>query len=301
MDKKESYSKIPGENMIKFIISPWKNEFINAISQVQKELIISSPFINIQGVEVISNVIPNSDNVELSLITNLTIGNIRNRGVDPSALLGLWDRFKTVDISSLGRLHAKVYLIDNSKAIITSANLTGGGLVSNFEYGVLIENENYVGDIRDDMKKYFSLGNVLSVDILENIANESIKIWKLKDEIDKEILKTKLIHNYEEATEKLETELLRNRIKEGKSINSIFADTILYLLERKGPLTTEELHPLIQAIHPDICDDTLDRVINGQHFGKKWKHLVRRAQEFLKIKGLIGLRDNKWRLIEDNR
>jgi len=96
LDKKESYSKIPGENMIKFIISPWKNEFINAISQVQKELIISSPFINIQGVEVISNVIPNSDNVELSLITNLTIGNIRNRGVDPSALLGLWDRFENL-------------------------------------------------------------------------------------------------------------------------------------------------------------------------------------------------------------
>ena len=34
-------------------------------------------------------------------------------------------------------LHAKIYLFDNKKALITSANLTNNGLYHNFEYGVL--------------------------------------------------------------------------------------------------------------------------------------------------------------------
>ncbi len=99
--------------------------------------------------------------------------------------------------------------------------------------------------------------------------------------------------------ENIETEILKNRIKGGKTINSIFADTILYILKKKGPLSTEEMHPLIQALHPDICDDSIDRVINGQHFGKKWKHLVRNAQQFLKRKGLIYLKNGKWHLSEN--
>jgi len=86
------------------------------------------------------------------------------------------------------------------------------------------------------------------------------------------------------------------RIKEGRTINAIFSNTILYLLKKKGSLSTEEIHPLIQMMRPDICDDSIDRVINGQHFGKKWKHLFRNAQQSLKKEGLIYLEGGKWHL-----
>ncbi|MFQ6007779.1 MAG: hypothetical protein ACE5K8_02400, partial [Candidatus Zixiibacteriota bacterium] len=65
-------------------------------------------------------------------------------------------------------------------------------------------------------------------------------------------------------------EVLRARAA-GRAPHAIFAEAILYLL-RIGPATTEELHAKIQAIHPDLCDDSIDRVIDGRHFGKKWKH-----------------------------
>lgn len=54
-----------------------------------------------------------------------------------------------------------------------------------------------------------------------------------------------------------------------KQSNEIFSNTILYLLKKRNGLSTYEMHPRIQEIHPDICDDSIDRVINGQHFGKK--------------------------------
>ena len=71
--------------------------------------------------------------------------------------------------------------------------------------------------------------------------------------------------------------------------------TILYLL-RDGPMATTEIHSHIQNIHPDLCDDDIDRVINGIHHGKRWKHLVRAAQKHLKDREMIDRSGRKWHL-----
>jgi hypothetical protein len=97
------------------------------------------------------------------------------------------------------------------------------------------------------------------------------------------------------ATDAVAEELIRVRLQEGP-IHTVFAKTILYILEHHGRLSTEELHPLIERIHPDLCDNTVDRVIDGKRFGKKWKHAVRTAQQDLKQKGRIELVGGKWAL-----
>jgi hypothetical protein len=56
------------------------------------------------------------------------------------------------------------------------------------------------------------------------------------------------------------------------------------------------LHPLIQQLHPDICDDSIDRVIDGVHFGKRWKHHVRSAQSHLKADGKIRTDGERWHI-----
>lgn len=282
----------------KFLLSPWKDEFIDVISKTRKELFISSPFINMRGVTVLSDAVQTRSSVKMSLITNLTTQNIVNGITEPRALLELDKRFNEVKISSLGRLHAKVYLIDGKMGIITSANLTGGGLISNFEYGVLIDDKDAISAIKEDMLKYYSLGNIFDRDLLKKINKESNKINKIRDTTKSLIKNTNLARLLRKSTESLDFELLKNRIKEGRTINAIFSDTILYLLKKKGKLSTKEIHPLIQALHPDICNDSIDRVINGQHFGKKWKHLVRDAQQSLKKKGLIYLKEKQWHLTD---
>lgn len=280
----------------KLLLSPWKNEFINALAGAKRELIISSPFIDTKGTRILSDAVSERKSVDVSLITNLTMQNVIDGFTDPSALLELYKQFAQVRISSLGRLHAKVYLIDDKIAIVTSANLTGGGLLNNFEYGVLIEERDVIFAIKEDISKYYTLGNIFDKDILEKINAETEKIHKIKNRTQNIIKNTKLAQLLRRSTDTLNFELLRNRIREGKTINAIFSDTILYLLKKKGPLRTDEIHPLVQAIHPDICDDSIDRIIDGQHFGKKWKHLVRDAQQALKRGGLIFLKNNKWHL-----
>lgn len=282
----------------KLLISPWKNEFIDIISETEDELFISSPYVNIGGVKILSDSVQTKSGVEVSLITNLTTQNIVNGATEPKALLELYKQFGQVKISSLGRLHAKVYLIDNMIGVITSANLTRGGLVNNFEYGVLIEDKTIISAIKEDMTKYYSLGNILGKDLLEHVSEESIKLSSIRDKTKDFIKETKLAELLKKSTDALDTELLKNRIKDGKTVNEIFSDTILYILKKKGPLNTKELQPSIQLIHPDICDDFIDRVIDGQHFGKKWKHSLRNAQQSLKKKGLIYLEEGKWRLTD---
>jgi len=281
----------------KFLLSPWKNEFINVISETRKELFVSSPFINVEGVRILSDAVQTKSSIEISVITNLTTQNIVNGITEPAALLELYNQFGQVKISSLGRLHAKVYLIDNTIGIITSANLTSGGLIGNFEYGVLIDDKEIISTINKDMQKYYSLGNILDKDLLKKISEESDELYRIRDKIENLSKNTRLVELLKKRTEVLDVELLKNRIKDGRTINAIFSDTILYLLKKKGALSTDEIHPLIQTMHPDICDDSIDRVINGQHFGKKWKHLVRDAQQSLKKKGLIELRGIEWHLM----
>ena len=288
-----------GADMLKFIVSPWKNDFVSILRRTREELFISSPFIDSEGINVLLKTIPYPNQVRISIITDLSINNIRNRGISPAGLLRLYERVRELNVSSLGRLHAKVYLIDNRAAVITSANLTSSGLTSNFEYGVLVEDEESVESIRKDMEQYFSWGNKFTVETLRRIAEMSEEIWKLQREVEKENKDSELTRRLKEKTEELNIEILKNRVRGGKTINSIFSETIIYLLKKKGPLSTEELHPLIQTIHPDICDDSIDYVINGQNFGKKWKHYVRDAQVYLKKKGLIKLgEDGKWYLVE---
>lgn len=106
-------------------------------------------------------------------------------------------------------------------------------------------------------------------------------------------VKTKLRVAFEQRIEATKLELLKARAK-GKTTHGIFSDTVLYLLEQKGPLRTVELHPLVQQIHPDLCDDTIDRVIDSVHFGKRWKHYVRNARQALERKGIIDFDGQRW-------
>lgn len=102
---------------------------------------------------------------------------------------------------------------------------------------------------------------------------------------------------FEDALVEANDELIRIRLR-GESTNETFAKTILYLLRKKGPMATSELHPHVQQIHPDLCDDSVDRVIEGENYGKRWKHRVRAAQSTLKQRGKIELEDDTWKLAE---
>lgn len=67
-----------------------------------------------------------------------------------------------------------------------------------------------------------------------------------------------------------------------RSVNEIFGDVILQVLKTHPSRTTRQLHQVIQQLFPDLCNDDPHLTVNGNFYGKKWKHQVRNAQQHLK-------------------
>jgi hypothetical protein len=197
-------------------------------------------------------------------------------------------------VTHLPRLHAKVYVADESCAIITSGNLTSGGLLRNHEYGILTTDRVAVREIRKDIEEFSCLGIRIGSDQLATYCSVAERV--------REAFAEQLASAKKEAREEFartfriaEDQLIHLRLQRS-SPTKTFEDTILYLLKTQGELSTRQLHPQIQTLHPDICDDSVDRVIDGHHFGKRWKHMVRTAQSHLKERGLVHISEGKWRL-----
>lgn len=273
---------------------PWKEHLSRLLSEAETDVFISSPFVTQQGVDFVVNNISQSVRTagSFTLLTNLSPTNITQGATDPTALQALSAAASKVTIHHLPRLHAKVYVADIRRAIITSGNLTFGGLNANYEYGLSVGHIQTVEIVRRDITEYAELGANIEVSQLAAYSQAAEEIRLAFREQRKSVTRSAR-QSFEEALQNANDELIKLQVAEGP-IHTVFAKTILYLLKREGAMSTEALHPLVQKIHPDLCDDSVDRVIDGKRFGKKWKHAVRTAQQQLKKQGLIELRDGRW-------
>jgi hypothetical protein len=75
-------------------------------------------------------------------------------------------------------LHSKVYIFDDSKAIVTSANFTNGGLINNYECGILIYDREKIVELCNYFES-LKVGEPLHKDLLERFFNE-IRIAKMQ-------------------------------------------------------------------------------------------------------------------------
>lgn len=278
--------------MLEVVPARWQSTFDHLITTIQGHGILAAPYITMPPIQRIVQLLPHRG-VQLDILTDLS--SIVKGFTDPRALLHLLKECPRTRIWYLPHLHAKVYIADEREAIVTSANLTEYGLNRNYEYGVRITDPGIVRRIREDLLEYKDLGNVIPREELERLIPVAERLDELRQRMEREVQQA--FTEVQHQVEIIKTQLMEIRA-DRKTTNGIFADTILYLLRRYGPLTTAQLHPLIQQIHPDLCDDTVDRVIKGVHFGKLWKHYVRNAQQTLRRQGRIRFDGQRWQLME---
>ncbi|HOG46154.1 MAG TPA: phospholipase D family protein [Anaerolineae bacterium] len=267
------------------------------LSSAEADVLISSPYVTQDGVGFMAEHISSRVRAQgrICLLTDLSPLNVSQGSTDPHAVRSLNQLAPNVEVYHLPRLHAKVYVADVHHAAITSANLTRGGLSLNYEYGVGIEHSPSVSTIRRDVTEYAELGARVTFQELAVYCQAADRVRSALQGQQRQIAQTAR-RALEEALQDAADELIRIRVS-GGAIHPVFAKTIVYLLQREGPLTTAQLHHMIEQIHPDLCDNSVDRVINGVRFGKKWKHAVRTAQQGLKRRGLVQLEDGRWVLV----
>lgn len=276
---------------VEVIPARWNEFFEHFVSSIRECGLFVSPYISLKPIQRVVELLQGRD-VYIEVLTDLN--SIWQGTTDPAALVTLVNELPRTKIWYLPRLHAKVYIADGRQAIVTSSNLTDYGLWFNYEYGVSISDPVLVRRIWSDLQEYKSLGSPVSRFDLEKLVVNAARLQFLRRQIEyraEPALRDELQLRINETRD----HLMEIRAA-GKTTNQIFAETVLYLLRKYGPLTTAQLHPLVQQIHPDLCDDTVDRVIRGVHFGKLWKHYVRNAQQTLKRQGKIRFDGHRWYL-----
>ncbi|MFY8000306.1 MAG: phospholipase D-like domain-containing protein [Candidatus Kapaibacteriota bacterium] len=133
---------------MRILTTPWKADFLDLVHQSKKSIKITSPFVkNDICSEMISAKVSSS---KIELITSFKLMNIHSGSLDISALESIIDNNGVV--RSVPKLHSKVYIFDDVKAIITSGNLTHGGMLKNFEYGIYLDEPLIIKDIVQDFK-----------------------------------------------------------------------------------------------------------------------------------------------------
>ena len=108
----------------------------------------------------------------MSLLTNYKLNSFYRSSSDIDALRCFIDN--EIRVRNYSRLHAKTYIFDTDKALITSGNLTLGGLQNNYECGVLICDNVTVAKLKTDYLKIFKddeYGSEITNEILQTTEN----------------------------------------------------------------------------------------------------------------------------------
>lgn len=281
--------------MVEMVPSPWANQFEALLRASRSSVVICSPYIGRGPCDRMVRCLTRSGSPPtVHLLTDLSTDNLLSGATDAAALLTVVESLPSVFVRYLPRLHAKVYVRDEAEALVTSGNMTDSGLSRNHELGVRILDSPVVAQVRSHAMRLIELAALVPAAELRSLAEAASDLrqrWRASEASAKTALKSA----FQARVSQVNDTLLGLRVA-GQSLDAILSATVLFLL-RDGPLGTEDIHREVQRIHPDLCDDTIDRVINGQRFGKKWKHAVRRAQYHLKKKELIALVEKKWSLV----
>ncbi len=272
----------------------WHKSLGELVEQASSTLLVAAPFISGEGsrvlVERLSPTIKATG--RLHLLTDLNPAHVCDGSLEPAALGTIVDAIPVATLWHIPRLHAKVYVADHARAIVTSGNLTAGAFYRNVEYGVDICDSALVRTILDHFEVFQATGATVSREQLAKYVAAAAQLREtfLRQQKSASNAATKALR---EAMREAEDDLVRLRLA-GGAMHTVFGGTIGYLLRRNGPMSTVQLHALVRELHPELCDDNVDRVIDGENFGKKWKHAVRTAQQNLKKKGEVTYADGIW-------
>ncbi len=274
--------------------SPFRRHLESLLDRATQELLVASPYIKTREAEWLCNRLAKNGhdkNIRLKVLTDVRSSNVLGGSLDMAALRTMQCGLSHCEIVNLPRLHAKVYVADDSCAIVTSANLTPSGLDLNLEYGVGFTDLTTVRNVRRDLQRYSTLGNMLTTETISELEKVSDELRVEFQAIEKSA-GTKLRREFNETLKQAEHHFLRAQVG-ARSAHGLFADAMLFLLSGR-PMVTREPHRKLKELLPDLCDDSAELIINGQQFGKKWKHIVRNAQVFLRRKDAIQLIGKEW-------
>jgi hypothetical protein len=134
--------------MTTVITNPFRSDFMALCAESRTSIKLCAPYVK---ADIISEVLSSKrPGIPVWLITKLDYKSFQSGASDVKAMDRVLDEGGKV--FNCSNLHAKVYIFDDNKCIISSANLTASGLARNAECGVLMDDNNLVDSALDFYK-----------------------------------------------------------------------------------------------------------------------------------------------------
>ncbi len=125
--------------MNSFVTTPTHDWLEQQIARCRERFLVASPYV---GSYLPGLTMRLREDVRQVLVTRTDLRDFAKGASDIDAVCDI--ARLGARVMSLPRLHAKVYVIDNRSALVTSANATPSGMRRNWECGVAIEDEQEV-------------------------------------------------------------------------------------------------------------------------------------------------------------
>lgn len=138
---------------VSLINGPWCDTLLRLVEETEHSVTLVAPFVKAKAVSQVLEV--KSPGVKVTAVSNFRVGCFWRGGSDTEAFdLILQSHGRVLNCQ---RLHAKIYVFDDTRAVVTSANLTPAGLSRSLEYGVLVSDPRLVSEIRTDVDALMGL------------------------------------------------------------------------------------------------------------------------------------------------
>ncbi len=260
----------------------WRAELAEMATSARQSVVAAVPFITHAAAVWFRRQL--AEDVALVTLTTIRADAVASSALDVTALVHFAEQSDKARVFALPNLHAKVFIADDRVAIVTSGNLTRAGLDTNLEYGVMLREPSLVRTIRDDMNSFARLGNQVSRRALGELASLETDLRQARKKADDDA-ESEPRARFRKIMRRARPRFVGAQVG-SRSANSVFGEAIRFVLAR-GPQPTTSIHEEISRLLPDLCDDSEELVINGARYGKRWKHGVRNAQQYLKWKGVV--------------
>lgn len=272
----------------------WRDDLSALAASARTELLIASPYIKAREARWLCERLAPS--ARIRVLTSVTTDSVQSQSLDIEALSIFANAGRGSEVVTLPRLHAKVFIADTGVAIVTSANLTTPGIDTNYEYGLGVDDRAVVVEIRRDLEAYARLGSPLDATTLEGLSPTAQALIEDAARLRRAAprgLRAAFNARLRAARERFTALQVGSR-----TANQVFGQAIRFALAG-GPMSTTALAPEVQRLLGDMCDDSVELIINGERYGKVWKHQVRNAQQHLKRRGEIAYdpATREWRLV----
>lgn len=265
-----------------FLHAPWREELKSIASAARQSFIVVAPFIKEDAAEWLCSLL--RPDVSLLTLACLDVRAVSASALDLSALRRLAAVSPASRLFSVPSLHAKVYIADDQAAIVTSGNLTASALDRNREYGALFREESAVREIRTHMVALTRIGNPIEVEVIESLIPVEAEL-RLAETERANSVRPDAQRRFSEVTRDARHALIATQVG-SRSANAVFGEAIRFALA-DGPQPTRAIAERVRLLMPDLCDDSEELIIKGEHYGKRWKHRLRNAQQHLKSSGLL--------------